>query len=248
MKPVARKDIIGFVEHNIGRFHEQRLESVRRLDLKKILKNRNPYLAKAKNTENAHDFVKGVVDAYLALQEVTMFGYFLEELAIFACQKAYCGRKSASEGMDLEFEKDDVYYIVSVKSSPNWGNADAVKKLRENFKTIKRRLRANPDVRHVIAINGCCTGKSGKKYDKGDYLKICGQAFWTFISGDPDLYADIVEPVGYRAKERNEIFKKECDLLVNRATKSFMSQFCLKDGSIDWQKLVRHNAQDDLRI
>jgi hypothetical protein len=45
-----------------------------------------------------------------------------------------------------------------------------------------------------------------KLTDKGDYLKKCGQSFWAFISGDDDLYTTIIEPLGHRAKERNEAF------------------------------------------
>ncbi|NPV76357.1 MAG: hypothetical protein HPY59_08260 [Anaerolineae bacterium] len=32
------------------------------------------------------------------------------------------------------------------------------------------------------------------------YLKVVGQNFWTFISGNQQLYAELIEPVGYRAK------------------------------------------------
>ena len=86
------------------------------------------------------EFVKNILDAHLSSQEETIFGRFLEDLAIFVCSQVYGGRKSAAEGIDLEFETDSTKYIVSIKSGPNWGNSSQVKKLRDNFKRAKRIL------------------------------------------------------------------------------------------------------------
>jgi len=49
---------------------------------------------------------------------------------------------------------------------------------------------------------------SNKYKEKSDYYKLCGQAFWDFISGDSDLYKSIIEPLGHKAKEKNDIFLK----------------------------------------
>ncbi|MCP4361921.1 MAG: hypothetical protein GY796_28245, partial [Chloroflexi bacterium] len=38
------------------------------------------------------------------------------------------------------------------------------------------------------------------------YLKVVGQNFWYLISENKDLYTDIIEPIGYRAKQHNEAF------------------------------------------
>ncbi len=32
----------------------------------------------------------------------------------------------------------------------------------------------------------------------GEYLHIGGQSFWHLISGDTNLYIDMVEPLGYK--------------------------------------------------
>jgi hypothetical protein len=48
-----------------------------------------------------------------------LFGGFLENLAILICGRVYAGRESAAEGIDLEFEKGGLLYIVSIKSGPN---------------------------------------------------------------------------------------------------------------------------------
>ncbi len=103
MAKIDLKDVINYVENNIGEFHSRRLNSLQSLQLQKILKRKNPYLFKAKNILTAQDLVKNLLEAHLSSQEETIFGEFLEGLAIFICNKVHKGRKSSAEGIDLEF-------------------------------------------------------------------------------------------------------------------------------------------------
>jgi hypothetical protein len=241
MRPVNLNDVVKFVEENIGEFHERRAGSLQSLKLTQVLKRKNPYLFKAKNINDAHDLVKLVLDAHLSSQEETIFGEFLEKLAIFVCEKAFNGRKSSAEGIDLEFTRDTVLYIVSIKSGPSWGNSSQIKRMVDNFKQAKRILRTGNNKTNILAVNGCCYGRENKP-DKGDYLKFCGQEFWGFISGNDQLFVDIVEPLGFRAKERNERFFVEYSRILNLFTQEFTDNFCV-DGTIDWDKLVRFNSE-----
>ena len=243
MNTIELTDVVAYVENNIGTFHSKRLTSLEDLKLHKILKRKNPYLFKAKNLLTAQDLVKTLLDAHLSSQEETIFGDFLEGLAIFINKKAYSGRKSAAEGIDLEFEKDTEKYIISIKSGPNWGNSRQIAKMKEDFKKAKRILRTSNSKIHIVAVNGCCYGRDNKP-DKGDYLKFCGQKFWEFISGNNDLYTEIIEPLGHRAKERNEEFLESYSQIINNFTFEFGEKFC-KEGKIDWEKLVQFNSSKD---
>ena len=119
MAMIQKEDIVGFIESNIQSFHKRRLDNLLALQLGNILKRKNPYLFKAKALNTAQDLVKTILDAHLSSQEEGIFGDFLEELALFICGRAYGGRKSSAEGIDLEFTKDEVRYIISIKSGPN---------------------------------------------------------------------------------------------------------------------------------
>ena len=165
---------------------------------------------------------------------------FLEGLAIFICGKVYNGRKSAAEGIDLEFEKEGINYIVSIKSGPNWGNSSQIQKMKDNFNKAKRILKANMTKKNVVAVNGCCYGRNNKP-DKGEYLKYCGQEFWEFISGNYQLYTKIIEPLGHNAKKRNEKFINSYSQIINKFTSEFVLDFC-DDGKINWEKLVEFNS------
>lgn len=240
MNPLGIAEVVNFVEQNIGSFHVKRLQNLAGLKLHKILKRKNPYLFKAKNILTAQDLVKVLLDAHLSSQEETIFGDFLEGLAIFICGKVYNGKKSAAEGIDLEFSKDGIKYIVAIKSGPNWANSNQISRMKDNFlKAIKILKTNNPKI-HVIAVNGCCYGKDNKP-EKGNYQKLCGQRFWEFISGNENLYTEIIEPLGHKAKEKNEEFLESYPQVVNKFTLEFMNEFCV-DGKIKWENLVKFNS------
>lgn len=113
--------------------------------------------------------------------------------------------------------------------------------MREDFVKAKRILRIGKSNLNVIAVNGCCYGIDNNP-DKGDYFKYCGQDFWYFISGEQNLYIDIIEPLSANAKEANDEFQKLYSQLLNLFTQKFITEYCLKDGSIDWKKLVIFNS------
>lgn len=234
-------DVTRYVEENIGIFHQKRIESLDKLKLAQVLKRKNPYLFKAKSVITASRLVKSIVDAHISSSEEGIFGDWLEGLAIFINEKVYGGRKSSAKGIDLEFDDDRRRYLVSIKSGPNWGNSSQIAKLVSDFKTAKKTLRTSGSNVEVVAVNGCCYGMDNQP-DKGDYYKYCGQQFWHFISGDADLYLKIIEPLGTKARERNDDFIVSYTNKLNKFTFDFSLQFCNEEGAIDWNKLVQFNS------
>lgn len=237
-------DVARYVEENIGTFHQKRIDSLSRLKLKSVLKRKNPYMFKAKNVQTAEQIVRGILDAHVSSNEETLFGDWLEGLAIFINSKTYGGWKSGIAGVDLEFDDDGRRYMVAIKSGPNWGNSSQIGQMRTNFKTAQRTLRTSQSGLHTVAVNGCCYGRDNNP-DKGDYFKYCGQRFWQFVSGDADLYIELIEPLGYMALERNKEFEISYAKLINVFTREFTQDFCGEDGSIDWSRLVGLNSSSD---
>src|SRR5579883_691583 len=198
MAKLKQEDVLQYVEKHIGEFHQKRIASLDNLKLKTVLKKKNPYLFRAKYMLTSEQIVRGLTDAFISSNEETIFGDWLEGLAIFVNNKSFSGRKSGISGIDLEFDRDDTRYIVTIKSGPNWGNSRQIEKMETDFQTAIRTLRTSGAKIHIIAVNGCCYGKDNK--DKGLYLKYCGQKFWEFISGDEELYTKIIEPLGHKAR------------------------------------------------
>jgi len=241
-KKLNPKDVVQYVEQNIGAFHQKRIAGLNELKLKKVLSKKNPYLFKAKYILTAQDIIKSLTDAFISSQEETIFGDWMEGLAIFINEKVYNGRKSGIPGIDLEFDKESTRYIVTIKSGPNWGNSSQIGKLVLDFKTAKKTLRTSNSKLNVIAVNGCCYGRDNNP-DKGDYYKYCGEHFWEFISGDSELYVDLIEPLGYKAKEKNDDFQVSYSQMINKFTKEFTIDFCDNKGVINWKKLVKFNSE-----
>ncbi|SMN02391.1 conserved hypothetical cytosolic protein [uncultured Candidatus Thioglobus sp.] len=247
MKKLALKDVTFYVEQNIEVFHRQRIQSLDKLKLLNVLKRKNPYLFKAKYILTAEQIVRGLVDAHISSNEETVFGGWLEGLAIFINEKVYDGRKSGITGVALEFDANNTRYIVTIKSGPNWGNSSQIAKMKTDFITAKKTLRTSNSQLNISAVNGCCYGKDNKP-DKGDYFKYCGQQFWQFISNDSELFTRIIEPLGYKAKEKNDYFVELYSQTINKFTKEFANTLCKDNGEIDWDKLVRLNsAQENMK-
>ena len=240
MKPLDLAEVAEFVNENITDFHQRRLQAISTLSLNKLLK-KNPYLLRAKNTTTAIEFIDGFLDAFLSSSEEKLFGDFLEELALFVAGKTTGGHKSAAPGVDLEFMDAGIHYIVSIKSGPNWGNSSQQKKLAEDLQNAAKRVRQSRRTIAVRPVLGICYGKTRTSELHG-YLKVVGQNFWYLISGNKELYIDIVEPIGYRAKEQNDAFLAQKVRIRNRLHKEFMNRFYDDDGQIDWPALLRHTS------
>ena len=244
MGKITSQEITNYIEQLIPDFHKRRLDSLRKLKLQKVLKRKNPYLFKAKNVTSAPELVLSILEAHLSSQEETLFGDILEDLAVFVCKKVYGGMKIGARGRDLQFERDGVVYLISIKSGPNWGNSSQIKKMLEEFRAAKRVLSQNNRYKQIEMVNGCCYGRSIKE-DRGEYLKICGQKFWYLISGIDTLYTDIIEPFAHKAKERNDEFAVEYGKVRTVFTKEFTYQFCGEDGAIIWERLVKFNSSNN---
>jgi len=223
-------------------FHEKRLASIEQLKLSIVLKRKNPYLFRAKAVTAAPELVQQVLDAHLSSNEETLFGKFLESMAIFVCHEKFGGVKSAAEGIDLEFSRDQQRYAVSVKSGPNWGNSRQIKKMISDFDRIRRIVQQQHRAQ-IICVNGCCYGQDrSPQKQTGNYLKLCGQDFWFLISGETDMYKEIVEPLGFEARQRCDEFNEAYGRVRTRFTKEFIDAFCHSNGALDWNKLIAFNS------
>ncbi|HNT23522.1 MAG TPA: PmeII family type II restriction endonuclease [Anaerolineales bacterium] len=240
MDPLNLQNVCDYVNDHILDFHERRLKSLGELRLEKLL-NKNPYLFKAKNITTANELISGLLDAFLSSSEEKLFGDFLEGLAVFVAEMTCGGHKSAAPGVDLEFINNGIHYVVSIKSGPHWGNSSQQGKLEQDLKNAMTRLKQLQRGANVQPVLGICYGKMKTSYLRG-YMKVVGQNFWYLISENQNLYTDLIEPVGYRAKEHNDSFSFEKGKVTNRLTKQFIDQFCDDGGAINWVKLVEFNS------
>jgi site-specific DNA-methyltransferase (cytosine-N4-specific) len=159
----------------------------------------------------------------------------------------WAGFKSKLKSVDLEFRRDDTYYIVGIKSGVYWGNADQINAMKRNFKAAKETLRQELGQEPIVAVNGCIYGFDRQPLKRDDdpdkvYYKYAGQHFWEFISGNPTLYRDIILPIDQQAKQKDSTFKTAYAAKINEITQDFISDF-VTDNLIDWAKLIDFVSQ-----
>ena len=243
MHTITDDQVAAYIERNIGAFHDKRLEALHQLPLHRLLRRKNPYLFRAKKIVAASDWARSLLDAHLIAQEETLFGDFLEGLALYVAGVVHNGFKSAATGIDLEFAQADQRYIVAIKSGPHWGNSDQIRKMKDNFKAAARVVRQGHPEIHVVAVNGCCYGRA-RNPDKGEYFKYCGQAFWQLLSNDADFYLRIMQPLDPAAQRPNDEFAVKYEAVVQRFAQELSDQFCRATGEIDWRQLASFNSAD----
>ena len=208
----------------------------------KIIRRKNPYLFRYKNFEALKDLVKALVDATLSSSDETLFGGILEKVAIKVCEQSFGGRKSMVEGIDLEFDRDNVRYIVSIKSGPNWGNSDQKKRMKQHFTQARRIFEQGGYSQMVRAIEGCCYGQTSRMFIQGDYHKLRGREFWQLISGSRVMYQVVLELIAEASKDNGRTYNHEYDEAIMRITEELSSIYVDLNGDIDWSKILEKNS------
>lgn len=225
---------------SIRDYYEALIAKVDEIQIDDVLRSKNPYLYRVKDMQSAHEIVESIVFAFISSSEETIFGNkFFEPLAIAVSG----GRKSTSEGVDIEVDDGVVRTAIAVKSGTSVFNADSWKRQRDNFN--KASILANQGglvLRKVVGYG------YGKKYSsRTDVIELAGEDFWTFLSGDSDLYKKIIGYMGDAPSRYADEFNDSVTKAVNRITASFSERFVLDDGSIDWDAIVDYNSGSQAR-
>jgi hypothetical protein len=212
------------------------------LKLHDLLNSVNPYyLYQVENLSSAGTLVDRLIKARLSPLKERMFEEFLRNFSLLICDLSFYGKRSLNPGIDIEFERDKVRYIVRVCLNSDWESKFQVDEMIKNFIDAKRALEDSNSSTTVVAVNGCVYGRD-EQPNKGLYLKLCGQRFWELISGNELLYVQIVELLAGLDKGVGEEFQDAYAGLLNRLTFEFMQNFCDPDGQIIWERIVQLNS------
>ena len=239
--PLA-KEVKNYVEEHIQTFHDRRIESMKKTDLKGLLKKKNPYLFKAKHMETAQELIESLLAAKLSSAEEEIIGDFMEGMAVFVVRKTHNGHKSGIKGFDFEYEDDNTHYLFAMKSGQNWGNAAQWNALVADCVGALKTFNSSQHKGSSKCYLGISYGKCKATLRHGIITQVCGQEFWYMISGVKDFYKKIVQPIGYEARNRNQIFNNDKASLINRLTGELINEFCDEKGNILWDKLVQFNS------
>lgn len=208
------------------------------IDVDKILKKKNPYLYRAKGINGAGQIVTDILAAYISSSEETVFGNcFFEPIAIAVSG----GQKAVTEGVDITVEKDNTIYSIAVKSGTSVFNADSRKRQEQNFQSAQKR--AQQARKAFIPVVGYGYGRKKTKIGKEKfYIELAGKDFWEWLTGDADFYTKIITFMSTRPDEYIKEFEEAYSKAENRMIREFTIKYCKKDGSIDWDTLIKFNS------
>ncbi len=220
-------------------FYQRRLQRLEKLRLKQVLRRKNPYLYKAVGTQSATEIVEGILSAYLSSSDEGIFGdAFFEPIA-----KAVSGGVvSPSDGVDIAIETPKKYLAISVKSGPNPYNSRQKKKQNDDFMTLRSRLLKLK--KQFDAMLGHCYGTLKSEPTKNQiYRDRSGQEFWSELTGDQGFYLKLIRLMEQDIiKKHREEYRTSWQIAVNKYVREFTTEFCDKDGAIDWEKLLEFNS------
>lgn len=237
------KKVVQAIAESLETFYGTLIEKIDTLDIKKVMKRKNPYLYRAKAMENASEIVDSVLSAFVTSSEETIFGNcFFEPIAIAVSG----GNKALAEGIDLMIHNSEANTIhaIAVKSGPSVFNADSKKRQEQNFMAAAK-LAQQAKARYEALIGYCY----GKKKDSGRgkpkmYQELAGKQFWTELTGDEKFYIKIINFMGTMPEQYVASYKESYNKAANRLIREFSNSFCKENGSIDWEKLVEFNSGD----
>lgn len=219
-------------------FYVRRINKLSGLKLKNTLKKKNPYLFRAVGIQTASEIVEQLLVAYMSSSDEGIFGdAFFEPLA----KAVSGGTVSPSEGVDIAVETKTVYTAIAVKSGPSVFNAQSKRRQNQDFQALGSRL-LKLQKRFEALVGYCYGNKSSKPGERWVFRELAGQEFWEKITGDAEFYLKIVAAMKERPKHHKDQFQEEWGNAINRFTGEFITDYCHRDGSINWPALVKFNS------
>ena len=180
-----------------------------------------------------HDLASWLVRQRVERSTVTGFGSTLQNIA-----KEFCHEKPLPN-LTARMTRNGNTYNIIIKSGPNHNThvTNGIQQALLNSKKIEP---------HSVPVFGMCYGNQEsvgnivKKY-ANKVNQIVGEEFWTFVSGDPNCYRQILEiakDVGNHYKDRsgdslNQVMEKKTKHIANELESLYGS-----DPDIFWKNIV----------
>ena len=231
--------IVEAIATALDNFYTNLIKKVDSLNVKTVMKRKNPYLFRAKAMNGAAQIIDAILAAFVSSSEETIFGnVFFEPIATAAAQ----GQKALAEGVDIMVERDNTIYAIAVKSGTSVFNADSRKKQEQNFMAASKL--AQQAKKRFVPIVGYGYGKK-KVSNRGlpkFYMELAGKDFWTELTGDEEFYIKLIRFMDKLPEKYVEEFDASYQKAANRLVREFTQEFCFED-EIDYNALEREQRK-----
>lgn len=220
------------------------LESINRkgISIPELLGKCNPYEL-AVNCMTAEGLIDFIMQSHKQTSSKTIWGNYLESIAVRICGLTLGGFKSKEVCTDLEWSIEGKNHYRGWKSSPKWCNAD--QKRAVNTKEKSMMLNENFGSFKVLTSYG----KTTKRTTTNSFIQLSGQDAWEEISGDSELYNKVM--VGIHNNNNTigqfleNIYISDRDKSIRWVTDNFINE----DNTINFIKINNYvSSRDNITI
>jgi hypothetical protein len=216
-----------------------KLQNINRkpIDFTKLLQKCNPYelVVECRSTDEVADFI---MINHIKTSRGTIWGDFLELIAIKICESSLNGYKSKEACTDLEWVDQGKKHYRGFKSSPKWANADQKKTANNKDKE----LREQSDFGSYKVLTSY--GKTAKRTNENNFVQLSGQDAWQEISNDQDMYKKVMTGIDINSGIIGQFLKNIYTSDMDRSTKWFSDNF-ITDNKINSIKIVEYVSSRD---
>ena len=177
------------------------------------------------------DVAQRLLDNHLVPRQGERTDNFLRELI----RGVSSADDSATERIDFKLQLGDTLYMIVLSTAVAQDPKTSARMLRRFQQSRKTHPRSSRGF-DIVFVEGCCFGTGENKEQMG-HSRLCGDTFWSLISHIPDLYSQVVEPIGHKLSNLNTMFRDEYMQVVNIHTSGVCRNYVTNDGGFGWDKL-----------
>jgi hypothetical protein len=202
----------------------------KKISFPNLLSKCNPY-EMVVNCNTVEVLVDIIMQSHKQISSKTIWGNYLELIALKVCNNKLNGFKSKEECTDLEWKEEGKNHYRGWKSSPNWCNSDQKKAV--NIKESE--IMVNEDFGSFKVLTSY--GKTTKKKTTKGFTQLSGQDAWEEISGDSNLYNKVMIGIRINHKTIGQFLENIYISDRNKSIEWVSNNFTNEDNTINFIKI-----------
>jgi hypothetical protein len=220
------------------------LKNIKRkqISFPKLLGKSNPYTL-AVNCNTAESLVDFILSSHIQTSSKTIWGNYLEIIALEISKLTIDGYKSKEECTDIEWELNGFKNYRGWKSSPNWCNAD--QKRAVNLKESQLKNNENFGSFKVLTSYG----KTSEKRANNGFVQLSGQDAWFEVGLDDETYNKVMISIKDNSKMIGQflenIYISDKEKIITWVEDNFLNE----DDTINFIKINKYvSGRDNIKV
>ncbi len=237
MTRLEKTKIEKFIRSSATKFQRRKLEKLKNISAKTIVKKIDPYLLNLSDVSTKLKWSTLNLDRIMVASEETLKGDMYEEIAFFIAKIRFKAKKTTGY-LDLIIPKDKLY-ITEIKSGPNWGNSSQWESLINRFNKVKEEL--SKGSQEVQPLLGICYGSLYNSCGRNGILELRGQAFWEFLTDESNFYMTLAQNLKAGSEKYIGQYRIKRNMTINRLATE-IQDFCLPNGELNKELILQYSS------